>query len=268
MAKAAGTKKSVKEAVKKPVKKILISQPKPETEKSPYYDLSRKYGVELDFHPFIKVEGVSSKDFRKQKIDLANYSAVVLTSRNAVDHFFRICEEMKFKVSQDLKYFCITEAVALYLQKFVQYRKRKVFFGADGSMQSLIDVIAKQKTSEKYLISGSGSDSTNKEISAFLLKNNHEFAEAALYRTVSSDVREVLQKGVYDLIVFFSPFGVKSLFENDPEFKQNSTYIGAFGPTTSKAVEEYGLVLSVKAPMPETPSMASAIDRFLSELNK
>ncbi|RAJ03898.1 uroporphyrinogen-III synthase [Chitinophaga skermanii] len=245
---------------------ILISQPKPETEKSPYFDLAKKFNVRLDFHPFIRVEGVPGKEFRKQKIDILAYTAVIFTSRNAVDHFFRVCEELKIKVSQDCKYFCITEAVALYLQKFILYRKRKVFYGADGSTKSLLEVMNKHRENEKFLFPSS--DSQKKDIEEWLKTNKSEYATASLYKTVSNDVKEILAATNYDMIVFFSPSGVKSLFENMPKFKQNGTHIGAFGPTTSAAVEEAGLRLDLKAPAPQAPSMVAALEKFLADLNK
>jgi uroporphyrinogen-III synthase len=222
--------------------------------------------VKLDFYPFIRVEGLPAKEFRKQKIDIQNFTAVIFTSRNSVDHFFRICEEMKIKVSQDCKYFCITEAVALYLQKFILYRKRKVFYGADGSTRSLLEVMNKHRDNEKFLFPSS--DSQKKDIEEWLKTNKSEYATATLYKTVSNDVKEVLTATEYDLIVFFSPSGVRSLFENVPEFRQNGTRIGAFGPTTSAAVEEAGLRLDVKAPAPQAPSMVAALDQYLAELNK
>lgn len=249
----------------KKIQTILISQPKPETEKSPYFDLAKKYDVQLDFFPFIRVEGFSAKEFRKQKVEIQQYSAVIFTSRNSVDHFFRICEEMKVKVSQECKYFCITEAVALYLQKFILYRKRKVFYGADGLTQSLLEVIAKHKVTEKFLLPCS--DISKDDISNWLKANKCDYATATLYRTVCNDIRERM-KEEYDMIVFFSPSGVKALFENFPLFKQNGTFIGAFGPTTSKAVIEAGLRLDVKAPLPQAPSMVAALEQYLADANK
>lgn len=243
------------------VSKILITQPRPDTDKSPYFDLARKFELELDFHPFIRVEGLSGKEFRKQRVDIAEHTAIVLNSRNAVDHFFRICEELKIKVSQDMKYFCITEAVALYLQKFILYRKRKVFFSADGSTQGLIDVLNKHKNNEKFLLPTT--DSAKNEVRQFLQKHNAQFSDATLFRTVSNDITEVMQKA-YDMIVFFSPFSVQTLFEQQPGFSQNGILIGAFGPTTSQAVEDSGLVLTVKAPAPGTPSMVAALEQFLA----
>jgi uroporphyrinogen-III synthase len=247
------------------VQTILITQPRPETEKSPYFDLAKKYDIRLAFHPFIRVEGLSGKDFRKQRIDIAEYSAIIFTSRNAVDHFFRICEELKVKVSQDMKYFCITEAVALYLQKFILYRKRKVFYSPDGSTEGLLEVIGKHKHNEKFILPTA--DNGKNDIAQFLAANNSEFAEATLYRMVSNDITPIM-KDVYDMIVFFSPFSVQTLFDHDPKFRQNGTLIGAFGPTTSKAIEEAGLRLDVKAPAPNTPSMVSALERYLSEIRK
>lgn len=243
-------------------KKILITQPKPESEKSPYFELSRKFSLELDFHPFIRLEAISGKEFRKQKIEIQHYTGVIFTSRNAIDHFFRTCEELKINVSQDTKYFCITEAVALYLQKFILYRKRKVFYGADGTNKSLFEVINKHKNNEKFLYVCSENQQDN-EICNWLKSNNCEFVLGFMYRTQSTDVKEILVKNEYDVICFFTPSGVKSLFDNIPKFKQNGTIIGAFGSNTIKAVEEAGLKLEIKAPQPQTPSMVSALEQFI-----
>jgi uroporphyrinogen-III synthase len=251
--------------VVKHINRILITQPKPDTDKSPYYELARKYNLHLEFHPFIRVEGVSGRDFRRQRVDITEYSAIIFTSRSAVDHFFRICEEMKVKVSQEMKYCCITEAVALYLQKFILYRKRKVFFSADGSAQGLLDVIGKHKA-EKYVLPTS--DSGKNEIHSYLTKMNIPFAEVTLYHTVSNDIGPVMKKDEFDMIVFFSPFSVQTLFSHDPEYNQNGTLIGAFGPTTAKAVEDTGLRLDVKAPAPNAPSMVAALERYLEVSNK
>lgn len=247
----------------KMIQKILITQPKPESDKSPYFELSRKYNVELDFHPFIKLEPIIAKDFRKQKVEIQNYTAVVFTSRNAIDHFFRVCEESKVNISQDTKYFCITEAVALYLQKFILYRKRKVFYGSDGSNKSMFDAINKHKGNEKFLYVCSENQQDN-EICNWLKTNNCEFSLAFMYRTQSNDIKEIFAKNEYDVICFFTPSGVKSLFDNLPKFKQNGTVIGAFGSNTSKAIEEAGLKLEIKAPQPQMPSMVSALEQFLS----
>ena len=249
----------------KKVKKILIAQPKPEGDKSPYFDLAKKYSLNIDFFPFIVVEGIQAKDFRKQKIDIAAFSAVIFTSRNAIDHFFRICEEMKATVSQDTKYFCITEAVALYLQKFILYRKRKVFYGADGTNKSLFDVINKHKDNEKFLYPCS--ESFDSEITNWLKLHNCGFATPVLYKIISNDIKEVIGRN-YDIICFFTPGGVKSLLENFPSYKQNGTKLGAFGTNTFKAVEEAGLTLEIKAPLPQTPSMISALEKFLISTKK
>ncbi len=251
----------------KSMKKILITQPRPESEKSPYFELSRKYSVELDFHPFIRLEGIPAREFRKQKIEIQNYTGVIFTSRNAIDHFFRTCEEMKVNVSQDTKYFCITEAVALYLQKFILYRKRKVFYGADGTNKSMFDVINKHKGNEKFLYVCSENQQDN-EIVNWLKNNNCEFVLAFMYRTQSTDVKEILMKTEYDVICFFTPSGVKSLFDNMPRYKQNGTVLGAFGSNTSRAIEEAGLKLEIKAPQPQVPSMVAALDQFLCALLK
>ena len=244
---------------------ILISQPRPESEKSPYFDLERKYNVKLTFHQFIRLEAFSAKDFRKQKIDLAEYNAVILNSRNAVDHFFRICEELKFKVSQEMRYFCITEAVALYLQKFILYRKRKVFFSADGTVDGLMDVLAKYKENEKFLLPVS--ENTKNEISPSLIKQKYKFTEAILYRTVPNNIESVLKGKKYDALIFFSPFGVESLMSFDPNFKQDSV-IGGFGNNTIKALEDVGFKVDIKAPVLNAPSMVSALDKYLATSNK
>jgi uroporphyrinogen-III synthase len=250
----------------KHVKKILVTQPKPESDKSPYYELSRKYSLELDFHPFIRLEAIPGKEFRKQKIEIQNYTGVIFTSRNAIDHFFRTCEELKVNVSQDTKYFCITEAVALYLQKFILYRKRKVFYGADGSNKSLFDVINKHKSNEKFLYVCSENQQDN-EIVNWLKNNACEFVLGFMYRTRSNDVKTLLEKE-YDVICFFTPSGVKSLFDNLPKYRQNGTVIGAFGSNTMRAVEEAGLKLDIKAPQPQTPSMVAALEQFILSIKK
>ena len=247
----------------KKARKILISQPKPESDKSPYFDLERKHQVELVFLPFIKLEGIPAREFRKQKIDILFYTAVIFTSRNAIDHFFRTCEEMKISIGQDTKYFCITEAVALYLQKFILYRKRKVFYGADGTNKSMFEVINKHKENEKFLYVCSENQQDN-EIVGWMKNNKCEFQLGFMYRSISNDIRHVIEKIDYDVICFFTPSGVKSLYDNMPDFKQNGTVIGAFGSNTAKAVEEAGLNLEIKVPSPQRPSMCAALDHFLS----
>ena len=251
----------------KAIKKILITQPKPESDKSPWFELSRKYNLELEFQPFIRLDPIPAKDFRRQKIEIQNYTGVIFTSRNAIDHFFRMCEEMKVNISQDTKYFCITEAVALYLQKFILYRKRKVFFGADGTNKSMFDAINKHKGNEKFMYVCSENQQDN-DICSWLKSNNCEYVLAFMYRTQSNDLRELLTKNSFDVICFFTPSGVRSLFDNLPKYKQNGTLIGAFGSNTFKAVEEAGLKLEIKAPLPQVPSMVSALDMYLAPLNK
>ena len=250
----------------KQIQNILITQARPENEKSPYFEMARKYKVNLEFQPFIRVEGIPSKEFRKQKIEIPGYSAVIFTSRNAIDHFFRTCEEMKITVSQHTKYFCITEAVALYLQKFILYRKRKVFYGADGTNKSLFDVISKHKEQESFLYPCS--ESFDSEITNWLKSNECEYATPVLYRIISNDVKEIFAKNQYDIICFFTPGGVKSFVENFPKFKQNGTRIGAFGDNTFKAASAAGLTLDIKAPQPKMPSMVSALEHFLSTVKK
>ena len=250
------------EQTAKTIKKILITQPRPESDKSPYFELARRFKVEMEFFPFIKLEAIPAKEFRKQKIEIPQFSAVVFTSRNAIDHFFRICEEMKISVSQDTKYFCISEAVALYLQKFILYRKRKVFYGADGTNKCLFEVINKHKENERFLYPCSENQQDN-EIVNWLKNNKCEFATPYMYRTISNDVREMLDSKAFDVICFFTPSGVKSLLENFPSYSQNGTLIGAFGSNTSRAIEDAGLNLHIKAPEPQVPSMVAALERFL-----
>lgn len=245
------------------IQRILITQPRPETEKSPYFELERKYPVELDFCPFIKLEGIPAKDFRKQKIELAQHSGIIFTSRNAIDHFFRMVEEMKVSISPETKYFCITEAVALYLQKFILYRKRKVFFGADGTNKSMLEVVNKQKANVKFLYVCSENQQDNEIVNG--LKNiGCDFNLAFMYRSVPADVRALLSDTPYDMICFFTPSGVQSLFDNLPQFKQNGLVLGAFGSNTIKALEERGLQLQIKAPQPQAPSMVAALDQYLA----
>lgn len=255
-----GSKQAV---ISKTARKILISQPKPESERSPYFDLEKKHNVELVFHPFIVLEGIPARDFRKQKIDVQQYSAIIFTSRNAIDHFFRMSEEMKLSIAQDTKYFCITEAVALYLQKFILYRKRKVFYGADGTNKSMLDVINKHKEAEKFLYVCS-ENQQDSEICSWLKNNRCDFQLAYMYRTISNDIKPVLQKNDFDMICFFTPSGVKSLLDNFPDFKQNGTVLTAFGNNTSKAVIDAGFKLEIQVPSPQKPSMVAALDQFLA----
>lgn len=248
------------------VSKILITQPRPESDKSPYFELEKKYNLGITFHPFIRIEGVSSKEFRKQKIEIHAYSSYIFTSRHAIDHFFRLVDEMRITISQDSKYFCISESVALYLQKFILYRKRKVFFGADGSNKRLVEVIVKHKANERFLFPCS--DHADNEIVAMLRTQECIFDLPVMYKTVSNDIREIVEQGNFDLICFFTSSGVKSLYENIPNYIQQSTLIGAFGAGTIKAVTDAGLQLSIKAPEPQMPSMAAAIAHFLTSGKK
>ncbi len=249
----------------KKVKTILISQPPPETGKNPYADLADKYKVKIDFRPFTVIEGISGKDFRKHKVNPVEYSAVVFNSRNAVDHFFRICDEMRMRMSQDTKYFCISEAVALYLQKYILYRKRKVFYG-NGKENDLIELMLKHRDTERFLLPCS--DMHKEGLAEVMETERFVFDKAIIYRALSSDLSDMKKKFNYDIIAFFSPSGLKSLFENFPKFKQNTTRIAAFGKTTAKAVLEFGLKLDIEAPLPELPSMASALDNYLASSNR
>ena len=248
-------------------KKILISQARPESEKSPYFDLERKYKVALHFHPLIELIAIPSKEFRKNKIDIATFSAVIFTSKHAIDHFFRTCDELKLNISQDTKYFCVTESVALYLQKFIMYRKRKVFFGSDGSNKKLFDVLNKHKGNEKFLYVCSENQQDN-EIVNWLKEHDCVFDLGYMYRTEFSDIKKVMNEHNFDVICLFTPSGLKSLYKNSPNFKQNGTAIAAFGSSTCKAVEEAGLVLHIKVPNPQAPSMIAGLDLFLSSSSK
>jgi len=245
------------------VKTILVSQPEPKVENSPYFELEEKQKVKIDFIPFIHVEGVSSKEVRQQKVDLTKYSAIILTSRNAVDHFFRIAEELRFKVPDTLKYFCLSEAVAYYLQKYVVYRKRKIYVGK-RTFADLSPLIKKYKN-EKFLLPSS--DMLKPDVPKTLNKLGVEWKQATFYKTVVSDLSN-LRDVTYDILVFFSPSGIKSLFENFPDFEQNETKIAVFGNTTIKAAKEHGLTVNIKAPTPDTPSMTMALQKYIAEANK
>ncbi|MDB2479559.1 MAG: uroporphyrinogen-III synthase [Crocinitomicaceae bacterium] len=242
------------------IKTILVSQPKPEGKKSPYFDLAEKYGLKIDFRSFIHVDGIGAQEFRAQKIDLAAHTAVILTSKTAVDHFFRIAEEMRFEVPDSMKYFCISEAVAYYLQKYVAYRKRKIFFGKQ-TIVDLVDVLKKHKK-ETFLLPCT--DRLRDNIPLTLESNNLKFTKAVLYRTVASDLSD-LEDVYYDMLVFYSPGGIESLLKNFPNFKQNDTVIAAFGPTTANAIVKNNLRLDLHAPQPNAPSMTGAIELFVKE---
>jgi uroporphyrinogen-III synthase len=245
------------------VKSILVTLPKPDSEKSPYFDLAKKYNLKIDFRSFIHVEGVPGKEFRKEKISFSDFTAVIFTSKNAADHFFRICEELRFDVPADMKYFCISETIALYLQKYIQYRKRKIFFGKQTAAD-LAEVL-KKHTAEKFLYPCS--DVAAEETQKFLNNNGYDFKTAVLFHTVCSDLSD-LAEVFYDVIVFFSPSSIHSLFINFPDFKQNFTRIAAFGASTHKAVIEHELVMNIPAPTPEAPSMTMALEQYIKQVNK
>ena len=242
------------------VKSILVSQPKPETEKSPYFDLADKYKIKIDFRPFIHVEGVDPHEFRQNRVSLSDYSALVLNSRNAVDHYFRIAKEMRYNVPDSMKYFCTSEAVAYYLQKYVVYRKRKIFFGKQ-SINDLIDIMKKHKN-EKFLFPCS--DAHNHSVPNLLKDSGYNVKHIPFYKTVCSDLSDLAEVN-YDILVFFSPSGIESLYKNFPDFKQNNTKIAVFGDKTKSAVEEKGLTVNIGAPTPETPSMTMALEKFIKE---
>jgi uroporphyrinogen-III synthase len=250
-------------AKKTAVRSILISQPEPEGKKSPYYEIAKKYGIKVDFRQFIQVDGVAARDFRKQKVNILDHTAIIFTSRNSIDHYFRICEETRVQMPQGTKYFCTSESIALYLQKYIQYRKRKVFYGS-GRLQSLLELLAKHP-SENFLYPCS--DVRKDDLPNFLSEKGIEFTEAVLYKTVAADLSD-LSDIKYDMLVFFSPSGIKSLYINFPDFEQGATRLAIFGPTTLKAVEEAGLDANIKAPSPECPSMTMAIQKYLDKVNK
>ena len=245
------------------VQSILVSQPKPADENSPYYGLAKKYGIKVDFRPFIHIEPVTLKEFRKQKVDILDHTAVILTSRNAVDHFFRLAQESKVEIPSDMKYFCISEQTANYLQKYIVVRKRKIFTGM-RTAQDLLEVLKKHKN-EKYVFPCS--NIRKNDIPDFLDKNGFKWTEAIIYRTVASDLSD-LDDVTYDILAFFSPSGINSLIVNFPEFKQNNTRIACFGPTTAKAAQDQDLIIDIQAPMPNAPSMTGAIELYIKKANK
>ena len=245
------------------VKTILVSQPEPKVENSPYFDLQEKQRVKIDFRPFIHVEGVSAKEIRLQKVDLSNYTAIILTSRNAVDHFFRVADEMRFKVPDTMKYFCQSEAVAFYLQKYVVYRKRKIYVGK-RNFSDLTPLIKKYKD-ECFLLPTT--DKVKPEVPETLNNLSIEWKQATFYKTVISDLSD-LANVYYDVLVFFSPSGIESLFHNFPDFQQKDTRIAVFGNTTIEAVKNKGLRVDIAAPTPETPSMTMALEKYIQTVNK
>ncbi len=245
------------------IRKILVSQPEPLNPKSPYFDLAKKYNLKIEFKPFVQVEGIPSKDFRHQKINILDFSAVIFTSKTGIDHFFRVCNELRVTVPDNMKYFCITENVAFYLQKYIVYRKRKIFHGR-AKFQDLIDVIVKHKDDNFFVPL---SEPHNAEIPDLLDKNSIKYTIGTLYKTISTDFSSV-KNFDYDILVFYSPSGIKSLKENFPDFVQGEIKIAAFGPTTACAVEQEGLRLDINAPNPKAPSMTMALDNFLKDHNR
>lgn len=245
------------------IKRILISQPKPETDKSPYFDLAEKNNVKIDFQPFSYVKGVTCKDFRKQRLDVLSHSAIIFNSKTAIDHFFRICGEIRIAVPDSMKYFCISEAIALYLQKYIIYRKRKIFFG-NGTVKDLAECIIKHHE-EKYLLPIS--NNAQEELTALLEKNKIKCNKAVLYQNLSCDLSDFSLLN-YDLLIFFSPSNIRSLLKNFPKFKQNNLKIATFGSATAKAIQDAGLRLDMQAPTPEAPSMIMALDQYIKEQNK
>lgn len=245
------------------VKTILVSQPAPRTDRSPYFELADKLKVKIDFRPFIHIEGLPPREVRAQKIDLTKYTAIIFNSRNAVDHFFRIAEEMRYKVPNDMRYFCQSEAIAYYLQKYVVYRKRKIYAG--GRLFSDLVEAIKKYPDEKFLLPSA--DKLKDSVIRTLNDLKIDWDRAILYKTVASDLSD-LENVFYDVLVFFSPTGIESLFKNFPDFKQNKTRIAAFGNSTAKAVNEAGLNCDIQAPAPGTPSMTMAIEKYIQEINK
>ena len=248
------------------IKKILVSQPKPSSEKSPYYDIAERFGVELVFRPFIKVEGMTAREFRTQKVSISDYTAIVFTSRHAIDHFFQLAKDLRVNIPEDMKYFCVTETIALYIQKYVQYRKRKVFFGSTGRIDDLLPAMVKHKT-EKYLVPQS--DVHNDSLTRLLDSKKLQHKECVMYKTVSNDFTEEEVKTFdYDMLLFFSPAGIESLTKNFPNFEQGDIAIGTFGPATAKAVHDAGLRLDLEAPTEKYPSMPGALLHHLLVLEE
>jgi len=245
------------------IKSIIISQPKPESEKSPWFELAKKYNLKMDFRPFIQVEPIGAKEFRQQKINILEHTAIILNSRNSIDNFFRMCAELKLEIPAEMKYFCVNESIANYLAKYIQVRKRKVFVGKGTEIELL--TVFKSHPTEKYLFPCS--DWRKQDIEKFMKKSKIAFKEAFFYRIKSSDLSDLTNVN-YDIIAFFSPADIRSLFENFPEFKQNKTLIAGFGATTIKAMIEAKLEVNIQAPTPQTPSMVMAIDKFIEAYHK
>jgi len=248
---------------KEKIKSILISQPRPESLKSPWFDLEKKYKLKMDFRPFIMVEPISGKEFRQQKINILDYSAIILNSRNSVDNFFRMCTELKVDIPIELKYFCVNESIANYLSKYIQVRKRKIFIGKGTEIE--LFPMFKTHATEKYLFPCS--DWRKQDIEKFMKKSKIVFKEAFFYRIISSNLSDLTHVN-YDIIAFFSPADIRSLFENFPDFKQNKTLIAGFGATTLKAILEANLEPNIQAPTPQTPSMITAVDKYIEAHHK
>lgn len=246
------------------IKKILVSQPQPTSEKSPYFDISEKYNVKIDFRPFIKVEPILAKEFRTQRISILDHTAIIFNARHGIDHFFRLCEEMRIAIPETMKYFCVSESVALYLQRYIHYRKRKVFYGATGKLIDLVTIMNKH-TDEKYIFITSNVQ--NEETTATFEKAKISFTKAVMYKTVSNDFGPD-EEFNYDMLLFFSPVGISSLIKNFPKFIQGDIQIGCFGATTAQAVRDAGLRLDIEVPLPGITSMTMALDNFLKENNK
>ncbi|MDR1632875.1 MAG: uroporphyrinogen-III synthase [Dysgonamonadaceae bacterium] len=246
------------------IKKILVSQPHPKTEKSPYHDIAEKYGVEIVFRPFIKIDPVLAKDFRTQKINISDHTAVIFTAKTAIDHFFRLCEELRVQIPETMKYFCVTEAIAVYLQKYIIFRKRKIFFPSSSRIEDLITYINKHNK-EYFLVPVS--DVHKEDLLRLLDGKKIKYTKAIMYRTVSNDFTPE-EAFDYNILIFFSPAGIASLLKNFPNFEQNGTAIGTFGPTTAKAVRDAGLRLDIEAPNPQAPSMTAALEQYLKTVMK
>ncbi len=246
------------------IKKILVSQPKPITEKSPYFDLAEDFNLKLEFRPFNQIEGISAKEFRQMRIDILAHTAVIFNSRTAIDHFFRICEELRITIPDSMKYFCVSEAIAHYLQKYIVYRKRKIFYG-DNDFKSTIEKVVLKHSEENFLIPLS--DVHKADVHKLLDKYKLKYTKAIFYRTVSSNMSDIKELD-HDMLVFYSPAGVKSLFDNFPNFVQNNTKIGCFGLSTAKAIKKAGLRLDVHAPNPKASSMPLALEQYIKENNK
>lgn len=247
----------------KPVKTILITQPPPANAKNPYSEIVEKYGIQIDWREFTQVEPIDIKEFRRQRIRPDEFGAVIFTSKNSIDHFFRICEETRIKMPLDTRYFCITEAISNYLQKFIVYRKRKVFTG-EKSIHDLKNFLIKFRETEKFLVPTSNLGA--RELLSYLDELKINYQESLISNTVSSDLSD-LKDITYDMLVFFSPLAVKSLYDNFPDFKQNATRLAAYGNSTIQAILDQGLHLNLKAPEPETPSMHMAILKYLQQSN-